>query len=287
MLNVCQTASACLLTAREMTQRSGSLRELERFLGSDQSQRCCFLGSLLTTCRILNNPLLHIMIFICHISSACHACLCLDHVFYFGETEYAQPFLFLLKRRWFVLQRIWLEAGNIRTFVSWWFSTFWLDLTQMRSRIYMLVMWDKNLKCENNTFFFWSVNLCDNLFAKQNRQPVILPAPPSRTLLRPGSPPTPLYVKERWILLLFNSLWFCCGVLDFMDDTVWMWNPLISKFGGRTFVGSWVVLRSQVAVLNVTLFPCLDAFAVHHRHFSASFSTTRQKYKCWEIMLVK
>ncbi len=154
MLNVCQTASACLLTAREMTQRSGSLRELERFLGSDQSQRCCFLGSLLTTCRILNNPLLHIMIFICHISSACHACLCLNHVFYFGETEYAQPFLFLLKRRWFVLQRIWLEAGNIRTFVSWWFSTFWLDLTQMRSRIYMLVMWDKNLKSENNTFFF-------------------------------------------------------------------------------------------------------------------------------------
>ncbi len=155
MLNVCQTASACLLTAREMTQRSGSLRELERFLGSDQSQRCCFLGSLLTTCRILNNPLLHIMIFICHISSACHACLCLNHVFYFGETEYAQPFLFLLKRRWFVLQRIWLEAGNIRTFVSWWFSTFWLDLTQMRSCIYMLVMWDKNLKSENNTFFFF------------------------------------------------------------------------------------------------------------------------------------
>lgn len=81
-------------------------------------------------------------------------------------------------------------------------------------------------KSENNPFF-WSMNLCDNLFAKQNRQPVILPAPPSRTLLRPGSPPTPLYVKERWILLLFNSLWFCCGVLDFMDDTVWMWNPLI------------------------------------------------------------
>lgn len=78
---------------------SGSLRELERFCGSDQSQRCCFLGSLLTTCRILNNPLLLlIMVFICHISSACHACLCLNHVFYFGETEYAQPFFFFFSQ---------------------------------------------------------------------------------------------------------------------------------------------------------------------------------------------
>ncbi len=59
MLNVCQTSSE----RWRCTQRSGSLRELERFLGSDQSQRCCFLGSLLTTCRILNNPLLLIMIF--------------------------------------------------------------------------------------------------------------------------------------------------------------------------------------------------------------------------------
>lgn len=76
-------------------------------------------------------------------------------------------------------------------------------------------------------FFFWSLNLCDNLFAKQNQKPVILPAPPSRTLLHPGSSPTPLYVKERWILLLFNSFWVCCEVLDFMEDTAWMWNPLI------------------------------------------------------------
>lgn len=194
------------------------------------------------------------MIFICHISSACHACLCLNRVFYFGETEYAQPFLFLLKRRWFVPQRIWLEAGNIRTFVSWWFSTFWLDLTQMRSRIYMLVMWDKNLKSENNPFFFGSVNLCDNLFAKQNQQPVILPAPPSGTLLRLGSPPTPLYVKERWILLLFNSLWFCCGVLDFMDNTVWwcFWWSHICRI-----VGSFAKPSCCFKCNFISLFGCL------------------------------
>lgn len=84
-----------------------------------------------------------------------------------------------------------------------------------------------NVRQELKIILFRSVNLCDNLLAKKYRQPIILPAPPPHILLRPGSSATPLYVKERWILLLFNSLSFCCGVLDFMDDTVWMWNPLV------------------------------------------------------------
>lgn len=268
MLNVCQMSERW-----HRMQRSGSLRELERFWGSDQSQRCCFLGSLLNTCRILNNPLLLlIMIFICHISSACHACLCLNHVFYFGETEYAQPFFFSSRDADLSFSRFDKRLEISELLFPGGFLHF--DWTSPRwSRIYMLVMWDKNLKSLKIIFFFffWSVNLCDNLFAKQNWKPVILPAPPSGTLLRPGSSPTPLYVKERWIHLVFNSFWFCCGVLVFMDDTIWMWNPLILKFGCRTFVGLWVVLRSQVAVLNWTLFPCLDAIAGQHGHFSASF----------------
>lgn len=113
-----------------------------------------------------------------------------------------------------------------------------------------------NVRQELKIILFRSVNLWQSPCKEISTTCYFTCSPfPHFATVRPGSSATPLYVKERWILLLFNSFfvspwssWFYGRqCLDVESSYLEIWNVC-------RIVGSFAK-RSQVAVLNLTLFP--------------------------------
>lgn len=150
---------------------------------------------------------------------------CLNHVFYFGETEYAQPFFFSFSQETLICPSADLVRGW--KYPNFCFLAVFYFLTGPHPDE-ITYLHAGNVRKELKIILFRSVNLWQSPCKEISTTCYFTCSPfPHFATVRPGSPATPLYVKERWILLLFNSFSFRCGVLDFMDDTVWMWNPLI------------------------------------------------------------